>query len=1188
MKLLITSFLFILLSIQVEALEVESVLVSDTVVLENEIIILEVDQDGIKNGFFRRFIKHFIDEMEYTFHLTEEGNYKDGSRQGEWKFYQYLLEDQITELRDDYSIYDVSSIRQTISFIDGNKEGKTKYETGDLYGGPNTNFIGTGFSGEDELESIKEVEKIDFDVYGMLCEGTYNNNQRDGVWLVYDLNKYGRKGRPEIYAKLNYSNGQKLEPWETFMNSAVLLPGPQFMDDVLIREIHYDESYSEGYLNAGLKAGTWKEYSGEGVFIRESIYDSNGILMLDEDNSIQIVHPHPELKEINNYIFTSDKKYAFLFSEEPDNSWIYLKYKTNSFSLIDSDKIQLDFDGYGRVVDVSRDGRFLALDANDKIVYYDLESKKISSDNPGEDMFSSFYYLESSYQWVNGRFKIENATWEKSINITDTTTNKTAKILDSELGLKTHFIEYAQVSEDGKFLMLLFSNPFKNQAFIWSIDEGRMIWNSGKLKEANSYSDYVLLLENNIIITPSVTGEETGTNLYWYDFVNDKVVYSTNSEKWKYIEVLYQFREIVCVGIRGDGYKLDTISQINLSSGMYSYPPYLEKDKDIISNVVSDFEDSVANASPSLYAMTKSNALKGHWVSLYDLHFNEKKIKKLGKAENQIDRLYFDDFDIDSYFLGEDVNIYKDYYIHYALNNKVTFQEFQKQYYMLFYSSELPSRELLFWNGKHSKNDERLVRVMFSKENKPFFYSDDNYYFSSENLTGKLNFRFRNKSYSFTQFDLKYNRPDIILDRLGYADSTLISAYYKAYQKRLDRMGFTEEMLAEEFHVPQLVIENVTKIPRLTSEDKITVGLYAEDSLYNLDRINIWVNQVPILGIEGISLREKMVKEYQTNTTIPLSAGLNKIEVSVLNQAGAESFRESVTVENISNSSESELYVVAISVSEYQDESMNLRYAVKDGRDIAKTFNKMSGRAWSKVHVDTLFDKEATRAKVSAIKDKLMSTNVNDQVVLFISGHGLLDEDYDFYFAGHDMNFSDPSKNGISYEMLERLLDGIPARKKLFMMDACHSGEVDKEEIVEVSARGNEETEGLKSGINRYSYRGAQGTSEESVANLNLNNSFELMKDLFVDLNRGSGAVVISAASGDSYALESDEWNNGVFSYAVINGLVNKAADSNGDGKVMVSELREYVVDEVQELTGGLQKPTIRQENIEYDFRIWE
>ena len=46
-------------------------------------------------------------------------------------------------------------------------------------------------------------------------------------------------------------------------------------------------------------------------------------------------------------------------------------------------------------------------------------------------------------------------------------------------------------------------------------------------------------------------------------------------------------------------------------------------------------------------------------------------------------------------------------------------------------------------------------------------------------------------------------------------------------------------------------------------------------------------------------------------------------------------------------------------------------------------------------------------------------------------------------------------------------------------------------------------------------------------------------------------------------------------------------ADKNNDGEITVSELRTYVSESVQELTNGLQKPTMRQENIEFDFRVW-
>lgn len=83
------------------------------------------------------------------------------------------------------------------------------------------------------------------------------------------------------------------------------------------------------------------------------------------------------------------------------------------------------------------------------------------------------------------------------------------------------------------------------------------------------------------------------------------------------------------------------------------------------------------------------------------------------------------------------------------------------------------------------------------------------------------------------------------------------------------------------------------------------------------------------------------------------------------------------------------------------------------------------------------------------------------------------------------------------------------------------------------------------------------------------------------------GMVVISAAAGDSWAMEADEWKNGVFTYSILNGMKTMDADLNNDGEITVSELRDYVSESVQDLTNGLQKPTMRQENVEFDFRLW-
>ncbi|HOH84439.1 MAG TPA: hypothetical protein PLI16_07485, partial [Bacteroidales bacterium] len=104
---------------------------------------------------------------------------------------------------------------------------------------------------------------------------------------------------------------------------------------------------------------------------------------------------------------------------------------------------------------------------------------------------------------------------------------------------------------------------------------------------------------------------------------------------------------------------------------------------------------------------------------------------------------------------------------------------------------------------------------------------------------------------------------------------------------------------------------------------------------------------------------------------------------------------------------------------------------------------------------------------------------------------------------------------------------------------------------------------------------------------LGLQNSFELMQELFANLSAGSGAVVISAAAGTGYALESPEWNNGVFTYCILNGLKNLAADASGDKIVSVSELKDYVSKEVERLTNGAQRPTSRKESLEFDWKLW-
>jgi len=114
----------------------------------------------------------------------------------------------------------------------------------------------------------------------------------------------------------------------------------------------------------------------------------------------------------------------------------------------------------------------------------------------------------------------------------------------------------------------------------------------------------------------------------------------------------------------------------------------------------------------------------------------------------------------------------------------------------------------------------------------------------------------------------------------------------------------------------------------------------------------------------------------------------------------------------------------------------------------------------------------------------------------------------------------------------------------------------------------------------------ARGNIVIGKSKTGLQTSFEMMQELFANLNNGNGAAVLSAAGGREYALESDQWKNGVFTYSILNALRNPATDEDGDKKITVKELKKVVFEAVTRLTGGRQKPTSRVELLD-DWVLW-
>ena len=133
-------------------------------------------------------------------------------------------------------------------------------------------------------------------------------------------------------------------------------------------------------------------------------------------------------------------------------------------------------------------------------------------------------------------------------------------------------------------------------------------------------------------------------------------------------------------------------------------------------------------------------------------------------------------------------------------------------------------------------------------------------------------------------------------------------------------------MLSGAFELPTL--ELLTKdLPATTNEEQISFRIKAEDRAKNLDRILVWVNDVPVFGAKGKSIRDRNIQQLEETLTVNLASGTNKVQVSVVNSSGVESLKRTFVINATAAMPQPDLYLVSIGVSKYQNEDYNLKYS---------------------------------------------------------------------------------------------------------------------------------------------------------------------------------------------------------------------------------------------------------------------
>ncbi|MBW3546127.1 MAG: WD40 domain-containing protein, partial [Bacteroidetes bacterium] len=340
------------------------------------------------------------------------------------------------------------------------------------------------------------------------------------------------------------------------------------------------------------------------------------------------------------------------------------------------------------------------------------------------------------------------------------------------------------------------------------------------------------------------------------------------------------------------------------------------------------------------------------------------------------------------------------------------------------------------WDGSvkiWNRPDNSLALNYSSMGESDYIMTDpSSYYYATKGALRGIGFFVKGEVLAFDQFDIKYNRPDLVFAQLPYISSSTIQNLELAYKKRLSKLNLNLNELSYNNEIPELHIDKKS-IDYVVHERNYSIAIEGLSENSPLKALHVLVNGVPIYGANGHAIDNQ--KTYYKKVELKLTPGRNKIEAYATNANGVSSYREIIDVNCQVRSVLPDLYLVTIGASKYKMSDYNLTFAAKDAHDIAAAFKQ--SKYFKNVHTLELIDEKVRNESLSKIQAFIGKAKEADVVIISVAGHGVLSEDFDYYLATYDMDFNNPEDGGIAYEDLEEVLETTASRQKTLLLDAC-------------------------------------------------------------------------------------------------------------------------------------------------------
>jgi len=213
-----------------------------------------------------------------------------------------------------------------------------------------------------------------------------------------------------------------------------------------------------------------------------------------------------------------------------------------------------------------------------------------------------------------------------------------------------------------------------------------------------------------------------------------------------------------------------------------------------------------------------------------------------------------------------------------------------------------------------------------------------------------------------------------------------------------------------------------------------------------------------------------------------------------------------------------------IATSDYNDPALRqLRAPGRDASDLAEVLGtpQIGGFA-----VQTLINARCVEL-LEAIEEFCADRRPDDQLLIYLSCHGVLDDRGRLYYAATDTRRQRTAATAVAAAWLNERLEDCRARSQIVILDCCHSGAFAS---------------------------GAKGQPDLAL------------EQRFAPIGRGR--LVLTASRSTEYSFEGDQASGdgvqSVFTRAIVDGLRTGDADRDKDGLITVTDMYHHVYERVR------------------------